>query len=34
LFIAADWKSGLSIIAAVAICIPIGWAMRNSGNSA
>jgi APA family basic amino acid/polyamine antiporter len=34
LFIAADWKSGLSIIAAVSICIPIGWAMRNSGNSA
>jgi APA family basic amino acid/polyamine antiporter len=34
LFIAADWKSGLSIIAAVAICIPIGWMMRNSGDSA
>ncbi|HZH98352.1 MAG TPA: amino acid permease, partial [Fimbriimonadaceae bacterium] len=34
LFIAADWKSGLSIVAAVAICIPIGWLMRNSGHSA
>jgi APA family basic amino acid/polyamine antiporter len=34
LFIAADWKSGLSIVAAVAICIPIGWVMRNSGRSA
>jgi len=33
LFIAADWKSGLSIVAAVAICIPIGWWMRNRGNS-
>jgi APA family basic amino acid/polyamine antiporter len=34
LFIAADWKSGLSIIAAVAICIPIGWVMRSSSQSA
>jgi APA family basic amino acid/polyamine antiporter len=33
LFIAADWKSGLSIIAAIAICIPIGWMMRNSSQS-
>jgi APA family basic amino acid/polyamine antiporter len=31
LFIASDWKSGLSIIAAVAICIPIGlWMQRRS----
>jgi APA family basic amino acid/polyamine antiporter len=34
LFIAADWKSGLSIVVAVAICIPIGWAMRSSSKSA
>jgi APA family basic amino acid/polyamine antiporter len=34
LFIAADWKSGLSIVAAIAVCIPIGWAMRNSSRSA
>ena len=27
-FILADWKSGLSIVAAVAVCIPIGWLMR------
>jgi APA family basic amino acid/polyamine antiporter len=33
LFIVADWKSGLSIVAAVAICIPIGWLMRSSGKS-
>ena len=30
LFIIADWKSGLSILAAVAICVPLGWAMRNA----
>jgi APA family basic amino acid/polyamine antiporter len=34
LFIAADWKSGLSIVVAVAICIPIGWAMRSGSKSA
>ena len=34
LFIAADWKSGLSIVVAVAICIPIGWVMRISSQSA
>jgi APA family basic amino acid/polyamine antiporter len=33
LFIAADWKSGISIIAAIAICIPIGWVMRSSSRS-
>ncbi len=27
-FMLADWKSGLSIVAAVAICVPIGWLMR------
>jgi APA family basic amino acid/polyamine antiporter len=28
LFIASDWKSGLSIIAAVAVCIPLGFWMQ------
>lgn len=27
-FILADWKSGLSIVAAVALCLPIGLLMR------
>jgi hypothetical protein len=29
-FLAADWTSGLFIVAAVAICVPIGlWMRRN-----
>lgn len=32
LFILADWKSGLSIVAAVALCVPIAWWMRSRGS--